>query len=556
MTPGKNHVNAISTEIFKYVRIHPNFASRPVWREKMFLCCFFPKSRKTWQTGLKFSFIPPPPPPPHTHTHTRRPLNCSFPPEKCWIWIHEIWEERTSGLFVKSFLPAFRENNTGTSFHITRVGLRSLGGFWHFQSKWRLRASCPEPFNYLWFSCFVAMRLRRRLGGSHWPFSNEPWNAYGRTRMWRRYRDGDQFCSTRYSGTLCGTAWWSNHTLPDLAPNADMPTSTRWCRRFLTRRYYRWTRLRGWWFRTEAKKRRTPQKRFRALWQRAVPAWTDRAGQRSLDKPVWRDSLCFVPSVSNVVALSGKLWCSWPSWSRTEECCPRLDSSQRLDSSRRCRRVFVAVSASRRSKQRWWRNTPKRPWRCTWSPQRLRGSGIVEGRRPQRNDQRLSQACSTQTRSWKERRRNSKSYTRTRPASSEEIEASRLRRTESRSKKPRCLLRRDWLPDSETASAENGTWRRRGTLPHSLEGSRTSPKPWRKLRRSWSQHAGRRRKGLRPFVLVKNSCWAKCICSMPLSMHQINFGGDFRPDFRSTSVIGRIDQINGVSLGRFRAFGP
>ena len=70
MTPGKNHVNAISTEIFKYVRIHPNFASRPVWREKMFLCCFFPKSRKTWQTGLKFSFIPPPPPPPHTHTHT------------------------------------------------------------------------------------------------------------------------------------------------------------------------------------------------------------------------------------------------------------------------------------------------------------------------------------------------------------------------------------------------------------------------------------------------------------------------------------------------------
>ena len=40
MAPGKNHVTAISTEIFKYVRIHPNFASRPVWCEKMFLCCF------------------------------------------------------------------------------------------------------------------------------------------------------------------------------------------------------------------------------------------------------------------------------------------------------------------------------------------------------------------------------------------------------------------------------------------------------------------------------------------------------------------------------------
>ena len=41
MAPGKNRVTTISTEIFKYVRIHPNFASRPVWCEKMFLC-FFP----------------------------------------------------------------------------------------------------------------------------------------------------------------------------------------------------------------------------------------------------------------------------------------------------------------------------------------------------------------------------------------------------------------------------------------------------------------------------------------------------------------------------------
>ena len=40
MAPGKNHVTAILTEIFKYVRIHPNFASQPVWCEKMFLCCF------------------------------------------------------------------------------------------------------------------------------------------------------------------------------------------------------------------------------------------------------------------------------------------------------------------------------------------------------------------------------------------------------------------------------------------------------------------------------------------------------------------------------------
>ena len=48
--PGKSHVTAISTEIFKYVRIHPNFASRPVWCEKMFLCCF---SLKAGRKDLK-----------------------------------------------------------------------------------------------------------------------------------------------------------------------------------------------------------------------------------------------------------------------------------------------------------------------------------------------------------------------------------------------------------------------------------------------------------------------------------------------------------------------
>ena len=40
------------------------------------------------------------------------------------------WGDRTLGLFVNSFLPALREkNNTGTSFHMTQVGLRSLAGF-------------------------------------------------------------------------------------------------------------------------------------------------------------------------------------------------------------------------------------------------------------------------------------------------------------------------------------------------------------------------------------------------------------------------------------------
>ena len=58
MALGNNRVSAISSEI-KYVRIHPNFTSRPVLREKMFLCCFSPKSREKNLTN-RHKTLPPP----------------------------------------------------------------------------------------------------------------------------------------------------------------------------------------------------------------------------------------------------------------------------------------------------------------------------------------------------------------------------------------------------------------------------------------------------------------------------------------------------------------
>ena len=57
------HATAISTAIFKYVRIHPKLASRPVWCEKMFLCCFFLKAgRKDLTNRPKVLSSTPPPP--------------------------------------------------------------------------------------------------------------------------------------------------------------------------------------------------------------------------------------------------------------------------------------------------------------------------------------------------------------------------------------------------------------------------------------------------------------------------------------------------------------
>ena len=114
------------------------------------------QGEKTWQTGLKFSLpTPPPPPPPTPPPH---PPIAPFLLKTCWIWIHEIWTPRATRLKtakilltsfggtegeggggVVDFCPCLSsifsmvlgKNNTGTSSHITQVGLRSLGGFWH-----------------------------------------------------------------------------------------------------------------------------------------------------------------------------------------------------------------------------------------------------------------------------------------------------------------------------------------------------------------------------------------------------------------------------------------
>ena len=53
MALGNNHLSAILTEIFKYVRIHPNFASQPVWFEKMFLCFSLKAGRKDLKNRSK-----------------------------------------------------------------------------------------------------------------------------------------------------------------------------------------------------------------------------------------------------------------------------------------------------------------------------------------------------------------------------------------------------------------------------------------------------------------------------------------------------------------------
>ena len=170
MALGKNHVTGILTEIFKYVRIHPNFASGPVWCEKMFLCCFSLKAgRKDLTNRLKVLSPPPPPPPLPLFFFCRvagflisRVSKFSIFQEERSNWVCVcVWgggggggevERELQACLSSLFLLLLGKNNTGISFPITQVGSQSLGGFWHtwkFQSKWQLRGSCPEPFNCL-----------------------------------------------------------------------------------------------------------------------------------------------------------------------------------------------------------------------------------------------------------------------------------------------------------------------------------------------------------------------------------------------------------------------
>ena len=131
-----------------------------MWKDVPVL--FFPKSRKTWQTGLKFSL------PTHPTVFCRLARGFSY-----LVYPNSAFFRRKGAIgggggcgggverelqacLSSLFFLLLGKNNTGTSFQITQVSSQSLGGFWHtckFQSKWWLRDSCPEPFNYEEASC-------------------------------------------------------------------------------------------------------------------------------------------------------------------------------------------------------------------------------------------------------------------------------------------------------------------------------------------------------------------------------------------------------------------
>ena len=88
MAPGNNRVGAISSEILKYVRIHPNFANRPVWCEKMFLCYCRLKAGKKDVTNRPKVLSP------HPRKRTTPPHPpLLLPPEK--VLNLDIWDMNT-----------------------------------------------------------------------------------------------------------------------------------------------------------------------------------------------------------------------------------------------------------------------------------------------------------------------------------------------------------------------------------------------------------------------------------------------------------------------------
>ena len=151
----------------------------------MFLCCCFFQiaGRKdlTNRPGVLLQPSPTPPPPPPSPTHTP---NCSFTPEKCWFWIHEIWEtpcytakisgvrgwgwgERTLGLFVKSFLPAFREKQHRNIFSHHTGRLARFGWiltYLKISVEMAVMWFLPEPFK--WSTVSSSGRTSWKMTGS------------------------------------------------------------------------------------------------------------------------------------------------------------------------------------------------------------------------------------------------------------------------------------------------------------------------------------------------------------------------------------------------------
>ena len=140
-------------------------ASRPVLCEKMFLCCFSLKAGRKDLTNRHKSLppaptTPPPPQPPPSvpPNDVKRILVLSF--LRCstecpyLVYPNSAFFQEGGAMGVggggqnfrpvcQVFSPCFAcsegKNNTGTSFHMTQVSLRSLAGFWHtwkFHSKW------------------------------------------------------------------------------------------------------------------------------------------------------------------------------------------------------------------------------------------------------------------------------------------------------------------------------------------------------------------------------------------------------------------------------------
>ena len=132
MAPGKNHITAILTEIFDPPRLRESTCV--FWKDVPVL--FFPKSRKKRLDKQAWSSLSTPPPP-------------------------------------QLLLSSWKMLNLG------------LGGFWHtwkFQSKWRLRGSCPEPFNCIMSYrkscinlCDMAIILNLRALSCFW---GEVWESF------------------------------------------------------------------------------------------------------------------------------------------------------------------------------------------------------------------------------------------------------------------------------------------------------------------------------------------------------------------------------------------
>ena len=140
--------------------------------------------------------------------------------KKQWGWGGGVGERELSACLSSLFFLLSGKNNTGTSFHITQVSLRSLGGFWHTVLEnfspnggyailaWShsiIKLHCSQTSQARPTLRSIACTKRRLTFIPVFVYDNIIWRGYHFIAMYTCWVYMSMYCSNAAAGTMVST---------------------------------------------------------------------------------------------------------------------------------------------------------------------------------------------------------------------------------------------------------------------------------------------------------------------------------------------------------------